>query len=75
MRTNTSFIHPNQPDKRSKGSLIDYSNSDYKNDQINKMKIKESVIIVKRNGIFHLLDNDKKIKRFKPWLGDIFSFL
>ena len=38
-------------------------------------KIKESVTLVKRNGVFHLLGNDNKIKRFKPWLGDIFSFL
>lgn len=39
------------------------------------MKIKESVIIVKRKGIFYLLDNNNRIKKFKPWLGDIFSFL
>jgi ubiquinone/menaquinone biosynthesis C-methylase UbiE len=39
------------------------------------MKIKESVTTVKRKGIYYLLDNDNKIKRFKPWLGDVFSFL
>ena len=39
------------------------------------MKIKESVNVIRVKGIYHLLDENNKTKRFKPWLGDIFSFL
>jgi SAM-dependent methyltransferase len=39
------------------------------------MKIKESLTLTKRKGVFYLLDNNNRIKKFKPWLGDIFSFL
>jgi ubiquinone/menaquinone biosynthesis C-methylase UbiE len=37
------------------------------------MDIKESVSLVNKKGIFHLLDENNKMKRYKPWLGDIFS--
>jgi hypothetical protein len=37
------------------------------------MNLKESVSLVQKKGIFHLLDKDNKVKRHKPWLGDIFS--
>jgi ubiquinone/menaquinone biosynthesis C-methylase UbiE len=42
---------------------------------MNQIKIKETVNIINKNGIYHLLDDKNKIRRFKPWLGDIFSFL
>ena len=30
---------------------------------------------IKRQGINHLIDENGKILKFKPWLGDIFSFM
>ncbi|MBN2571683.1 MAG: class I SAM-dependent methyltransferase [Ignavibacteriales bacterium] len=39
------------------------------------MKVKETIKIVNRKDVFFLLDNNNKIKKFKPWLGDMFSFL
>lgn len=39
------------------------------------MKTKESVNTFRLNGLCYLLDNNNKIKKFKPWLGDMFSFL
>ena len=36
--------------------------------------LKNDIIAKKYNGINFLIDNGKKIK-FKPWLGDMFSFL
>ena len=42
---------------------------------MNKIMIKETVKIVKKNGIYHLLDNNSKVRKFKPWLGDLLSFL
>jgi SAM-dependent methyltransferase len=38
-------------------------------------KIKESVKIIRKDDISYILDDKGKIKRFKPWLGDMFSFL
>ena len=31
--------------------------------------------IIEKQGISYLLDDKGKIKKFRPWLGDIFSFL
>lgn len=39
------------------------------------MELKKSVVVVRKKGIYHLLGEHNKLKRFKPWLGDIFSFL
>lgn len=39
------------------------------------MDILESIKIIKKNEICFILDDDGKIKKFKPWLGDMFSFL
>ena len=36
--------------------------------------IKSGIEIVKRNGISYLYKNSRKL-RYKPWLGDLFSFL
>lgn len=36
--------------------------------------LKRDIDIVKKNGIYYLYKNGKKIKD-KPWLGDLFSFL
>lgn len=39
------------------------------------MKLKESVKTIQRNNINYILDEKGRIKRYKPWLGDMFSFL
>jgi SAM-dependent methyltransferase len=39
------------------------------------MKIKESVRITSTRGIHYLAGENNKIKKFKPWLGDLFSFM
>ncbi len=39
----------------------------------NKLMKIDSVIIKKN--IYYLIDNNGRVKKFKPWLGDIFSFL
>jgi len=39
------------------------------------MKTLESLNIIRKNKLFYILDNNGKIKKFKPWLGDIFSIL
>ncbi|MFW5700425.1 MAG: class I SAM-dependent methyltransferase [Cyclobacteriaceae bacterium] len=41
---------------------------------MDKIKIKDSVRIAGKNGINHLLDNNNKLLKNKPWLGDLFSF-
>ena len=40
-----------------------------------KIKIKDSVKITRKNGLNHLLEANNKLKKYKPWLGDLFSFL
>jgi hypothetical protein len=42
---------------------------------MDKMKIKDSVKIIEKHGINHLLDDNNKVIKNKPWLGDLFSFL
>jgi len=42
---------------------------------MDKIRIKDSVRITKKNGINHLLDDNNKAIKNKPWLGDLFSFL
>jgi SAM-dependent methyltransferase len=39
------------------------------------MKLKESIRTIKKNGINYILDDKGRLRKFKPWLGDIFSFL
>jgi ubiquinone/menaquinone biosynthesis C-methylase UbiE len=39
------------------------------------MEIKESIKVIKKKDIFFLLDQNGKIRKFRPWLGDMFSFL
>ncbi len=39
------------------------------------MKSKESVTTIKKHGINYIVDKEGKIKKFKPWLGDILSFM
>jgi SAM-dependent methyltransferase len=39
------------------------------------MKLNESIKIIMKNNIYYVLDDRGKIIKFKPWLGDIFSFL
>jgi len=38
-------------------------------------KHRESIRFTKKNGVYYILDSKGRIKKFKPWLGDIFSFL
>lgn len=40
-----------------------------------KNKLKKTVSVIKKKKIYYLTDNNNKLKKFKPWLGDIFSFL
>jgi len=42
---------------------------------MDEIKIKNFVKITKKNGINHLLDDNNKLIKNKPWLGDLFSFL
>ncbi|MFA4921831.1 MAG: class I SAM-dependent methyltransferase [Candidatus Neomarinimicrobiota bacterium] len=42
---------------------------------MDKIKIKDSVKISNKNGINYLLDDNNKLIKNKPWLGDLFSFL
>ncbi|MBN1638186.1 MAG: class I SAM-dependent methyltransferase [Ignavibacteriales bacterium] len=42
---------------------------------MDKIKIKDSVKISNKNGINYLLDNNNKLIKNKPWIGDLFSFL
>ena len=35
----------------------------------------KDISIIKKRGINYLVEGNGKIKKFKPWLGDIFSFL
>lgn len=42
---------------------------------MNKNSNNKEFSTIKKHGINHLKDKNGKIKKFKPWLGDIFSFL
>ena len=39
------------------------------------MKLKESLKVTQKNNIYYVLDDNGKIIKYKPWLGDIFSCL
>jgi len=39
------------------------------------MKLKESIKIIMKNNIYYVIDDKGKIKKFRPWLGDLFAFL
>jgi len=39
------------------------------------MDKKEQFSTIKKRGINYLIDNNGKVRKFKPWLGDIFSFM
>ena len=40
-----------------------------------KLKFKDSVRIIGKNGINRLMDENNKVVKNKPWLGDLFCFL
>jgi SAM-dependent methyltransferase len=42
---------------------------------MDKLKIKDSVRIARNNGVNFFIDNNGKLIKNKPWLGDLFSFL
>lgn len=37
--------------------------------------LKKGIRTIERKGLHYLVDNGKTMKRFTPWLGDLFSFL
>ena len=37
--------------------------------------LKQKIEVFNKNGVNYIIENEKKIKRFKPWIGDCFSFL
>jgi len=46
-----------------------------KRKKVMKNKKNKEILTIKKYGIIYLIDENGKIKKFKPWLGDIFSFL
>ena len=38
-------------------------------------KIKPNIEIVRKNGLYYIAEDGNRPRRFKPWLGDSFSFL
>lgn len=42
---------------------------------MNKKNINKEFSTIKKQGINYLIDKKGNIKKFKPWLGDMFSFL
>jgi SAM-dependent methyltransferase len=37
--------------------------------------IKNGIRVIKKKDLYYIAENEKNVKRFKPWLGDAFSFL
>jgi|AntAceMinimDraft_17_1070374.scaffolds.fasta_scaffold59140_2 ubiquinone/menaquinone biosynthesis C-methylase UbiE len=42
---------------------------------MNENKLKKTVSVIKKKNIYYLTNDKNKLKKFKPWIGDIFSFL
>mgnify|MGYP006281289625 FL=1 len=42
---------------------------------MNQEKLKVPLTTKKKNQIYYLMDNHSKVRKYKPWLGDMFSFL
>jgi SAM-dependent methyltransferase len=40
-----------------------------------KHMLKSGIRVIKKKGLSYIAENEKSVKRFKPWLGDSFSFL
>jgi ubiquinone/menaquinone biosynthesis C-methylase UbiE len=38
-------------------------------------KLKSNTQVILKNGLYYIVDSNNRIIRFKPWLGDSFSFL
>lgn len=38
------------------------------------MKIKDTLRVVLKDGVYFVLNDKGKIRKFKPWLGDLFAF-
>ena len=34
--------------------------------------LKDDIIVIKKNGLCYIAENENSVKRFKPWLGDAF---
>jgi SAM-dependent methyltransferase len=43
--------------------------------KMNVNSLKNGVSVIQKNKIYYLTNEDGKLKKYKPWLGDIFSFL
>ena len=39
------------------------------------IELKDYINYIKKNGLYYRIDEKKSITKFKPWLGDDFSFL
>ncbi len=39
------------------------------------MQSNNSIRAIKKSGIYFLLDENNKLKKYKPWLGKMFAFL
>jgi len=37
--------------------------------------LKSDIRVIKRKGLYYVAKSENGVKRFKPWLGDSFSFL
>lgn len=37
--------------------------------------LKSGIRVIKTKELFYIADSERNIRRFKPWLGDAFSFL
>jgi SAM-dependent methyltransferase len=38
-------------------------------------KLKSGIHVAEKNFLFYIVEDGKRLKRYKPWLGDVFSFL
>jgi len=39
------------------------------------VKLKPDIQVTNKKGLYYIVENGNRLKRFKPWLGDSFSFL
>jgi SAM-dependent methyltransferase len=40
-----------------------------------KSMLKNDIRVIKKKDLFYIVESENSVKRFKPWLGDSFSFL
>ena len=37
--------------------------------------LKDEIKVIRKKGLYYIVKNGDRLLKFKPWLGDIFSFL